>query len=243
MSSAGDDAAAVTTASLAVDAETGVAVIRIDDGKVNAFTLEMIEAVRDAVRGAAAEASAIVVLGRPGSFSAGLDRHAMTAGPDAMVALFESGLRLVLEVLSTRIPVVFGCTGHAIGSAAVFLLSADLRIGGDGPFSIGTIEVANGAVPTPVDLVLARHRLAPNHLTGAVLLARRFSPAEAVDVGFLDEIVAAEDVERVAVQRAAELAALPASSFGATKRLLRGPIVVEAQAALDDALRQLRGAN
>jgi enoyl-CoA hydratase len=65
------------------------------------------------------------------------------------------------------------------------------------------------------------------------MLAGIYTPEQAVDVGYLDRVVAVDEVEEVAVAEARRLASLPRIAFAATKRDLRGPLAAEIEAGLE----------
>lgn len=199
----------------------GLAVVRMDDGKANAFSFAMLEALGAALDAAEKEAKAVVLLGRPDRFSGGFDLKVMNEGGDAMVRLVTAGGRLALRLYEFPLPVVLGCTGHALAMGAVVLCAADLRIGTAGAYKIGLNEVAIGLALPPFASELARARLSPRHLQRATALAELYDPAGAVEAGFLDRAVPADQLEAAALDAAATLAALPARAHALTKRSLR----------------------
>ncbi len=207
---------------LAYALEDGVAVIRLDDGKANAFSPAMVEAVGKALDQAEADnAGAVLLAGRPGRFSAGFDLSVMQAGPRPCRELVESGAHLGLRMYEFGRPVVGAITGHALAAGAVFLCCMDVRIGADIPAKIGLNEVAIG-MPLPIFAVeVARDRLSRRHFYSATALARVYSPSEAVDAGYLDAVVPAEDLEDTAMAEARRLAALPDPAYGITKKWAR----------------------
>ncbi len=95
-------------------------------------------------------------------------------------------------------PVIVACPGHAVAKGAFLLLSADYRIGVDGPFQIGLNEVAIGMTMHHVGIELARDRLRKSAFTRSVINAEMFSPAAAVDAGFLDTLVSADQLQESA---------------------------------------------
>ncbi len=101
----------------------GVATIKLDDGKVNALSLEMQSAIGDAIDRADADGAAIVLTGRPGIFSAGFDLRTIAAGGPETAAMVIGGFRLAERILTYPRPVVVGCTGHAI-AMGTFLMFA-----------------------------------------------------------------------------------------------------------------------
>lgn len=200
-----------------------VAVIRIDDGKANALSHGIIATIEADLHRARGEAQAVAIIGREGKFSAGFDLKTMQAGPKEARDLLRAGAELGHSIYVLPIPVVIGCTGHALAMGGILLFCADVRIGGEGPFKIGMNEVAIGMPVPRFAIELARDRLSKQQLTAAVNLAKVFDPASAVDAGYLDEVVPLEDVASAAIDRAKELAStLHPAAFRLTREYLRG---------------------
>jgi enoyl-CoA hydratase len=209
-----------------------VTVIRLDDGKANAISHDAIAGIHGGLTQAAAAGGAVALIGRPGRFSAGFDLNVMGESPDAARELVAAGAGLLVSMLQSPRPIVAGCTGHALAMGALLLLASDRRIGAAGDFKIGLNEVAIG-MPLPRFAVrLARDRLPKQHVVEATMLAEIYAPDSAVDVGYLDGLVADDEVEAAAVAEAERLAALPGIAFAATKRDLRGPPAAEIAAGL-----------
>jgi enoyl-CoA hydratase len=68
---------------------------------------------------------------------------------------------------------------------------------------------------------LARARLSPLHLTAATLLASTATPANAVEWGYLDQVVPAEELRASSIKEAARLGALSRAAYSRTKMALR----------------------
>ena len=226
---------------LQIERRDAVTVLHVDDGKVNALTFDLIASIKAAVEAADADdaVGAVVIHGREGKFSAGFDLGVMLAGDMAeTVRLVADGGDLVRTFYGCGVPVVAACTGHALAAGALMLLGCDLRIGADVPAKIGLNEVAIKMVLPAWALTIADARLSKRHLQRAIVNARVTAPADAVDAGFLDEVVAPEALLDTAVARAAELAAtLDPGAYRATVRKFRGPVLdtMEAQIADDRA--------
>ena len=212
-----------------------VAIIRFDDGKANVFTHAALETIqRLLTRAEADEAKAVAIIGRPGKFSAGFDLSVMSAGPDQARDLLRAGADLALRIYTFPMPVLLGSTGHALAMGAILLMAADVRIGADGPFKVGLPEVEIG-MPMPLFAVeFARDRLSKRHFLGAVAHAVITDPAAAVDVGFLDRVVAPELVESETIAAAHELAdRLRSRAFVLTRENTRVATARAIQAGLD----------
>ena len=74
--------------------EDGVAVITLDDGKANVFSDAVVARLEDLLDEVeAGPARSLVLVGRPGKFSAGFDLGEMTASLEGMRALVSRGAR------------------------------------------------------------------------------------------------------------------------------------------------------
>jgi enoyl-CoA hydratase len=211
-----------------------VAVLHIDDGKANALSHQMIGAINAQLDQAEANsARAVVMVGRPGRFCAGFDLETMRAGPSEARDLLRVGAELALRLYLFPAPVVLAVTGHALAMGAILLMASDVRVGAAGDFKIGLNEVRIGMPVPRFATELADDRLSRRHLDHAVNLAGIYDPAIAVDVGYLDVVVDPTDVERVAMERAGELApALFAEPFAMTRQNRRGATAERIEAGL-----------
>jgi enoyl-CoA hydratase len=213
------------TAAVTLELDGDIGVIRIDDGKANAMSHEIIEALEAHLHTARTDTKAVAIIGREGKFSAGFDLKTMQAGPREARDLLKAGAELGHRLYTSPIPVVIGCTGHALAMGAIALFCADVRIGAEGPYKIGMNEVAIGMPVPRFAIELARDRLSPRHLPAAVNQARVFDPATAVEAGYLDRIVPLDEVGPAAVETAKNLAAtLHPAAFRLTREYLRGAV-------------------
>ena len=213
--------------------EDKVAFVRMDDGKANALSREMIDAVLAALTRAESEAGAMVLAGRPDRFCAGFDLRIMMSGPEAATTLLKAGSEMLMRLYAAQIPLVVACTGHALAGGALVVLTGDYRIGAAGAYRIGLNEVSIG-LPVPVlAMELARDRLSKRALTHATLLAQIYDPDTALAAGYVDAVAAPDQLEARARDEAKRLAALPAMSFRATKTRLRGATIAHIRATIE----------
>lgn len=206
-----------------------VATITVDDGKANALSFVLIEQLHAALRDAASESKACVLLGREGRFCAGFDLSVMTGGGiDDARRLLHDGAELALQIFTSPVPIVLGVTGHALAMGGILTTVADYRVGAEGPFKIGLNEVAIG-MPVPAFAVgLCRDRLSKKWFNRCLQMAEICSPDQAVEAGFLDEVVPADRVAERAAEVATHLAAyLHQGPFQMTRRNLRGHLADE----------------
>jgi enoyl-CoA hydratase len=211
----------------------GIAVVTLDDGKANVFSNAVLETLERLVDQAEADrARALVLVGRPGRFSAGFDLGEMTSGVDQMRALVARGARWWLRVYGLGMPTVAACTGHALAGGAITLLSCDVRIGADGPAKIGLNEVSIGKPLPRFAVELARDRLATSHFATAILGAT-YDPAGAAAAGYLDRVVPADQVVDEAMAEARRLGELRTGAVARTKANARQAMIDEVAAGID----------
>jgi len=228
---------------LAYHLEDKLAVIQMDDGKANALSRPMIDALLAALARAEQEASAVVLAGRADRFCAGFDLRVMMSTPAAATELLGAGSELLLKLYAATLPLVIACTGHAVAGGALIVLTGDYRVGAAGTFKIGLNEVAIG-LPVPVlAMELARDRLLPTELAHATLGARIYDPASALAAGYLDVVVPADQLLERARAEATRLGALSRNAFRATKTRLRRKTIEYIRATMDDDLRTLLAPN
>lgn len=217
----------------------GVTVIRLAREPVNAVDLELVRELEHHVDMAAGDSNlGLVITGIPQYFCSGIDTRLVPAyGEDARREMLNTINRVIGKLYAFRRPVVAAVCGHAIGAGAVLPLTADERIGADGPYRIGLTEAAAG-IPFPAGpLVVVRSELTAAQTRGLALTSRTVDPVTAVSWGLLDRVIAADELLTEAVERVVELAAQP--GFAAVKAQLRGAVndqlsaIVEAE---DDPL-------
>jgi enoyl-CoA hydratase len=213
-----------------------IASIAIDDGKLNVFSIAMLNALHSALDRAESDGAVVLLRGREGCFSAGFDMKVFGEGPEPILEMLTLGATLAERVLSFPRPVLVACSGHAIAAGTFLPLAADVRIGIDGPFRIGLNEVAIGLTVPSFAIELARGRLAPAHFDAAVVGARMYDPAGAVEAGFLDRVVAADELDEASLAAAAALAQLNGPAHAATKLRARAGTLARLRAAIDGEL-------
>ncbi|EED32257.1 enoyl-CoA hydratase/carnithine racemase [gamma proteobacterium NOR5-3] len=217
-----------------ISEEESYVMLTMDDGKANALSFAMFEALNAGLDAAEATGKVVIIAGRPGKFSAGFDLSVMGGGGDAMVKLLRQGAELSQRLLSFGVPVVLAVSGHALAMGALLCLSADYRVGMKGNYKLGLNEVAIGMTLPWFGIELARARLEETQLNHAVGLAHIYAPEGAVSVGYLDEVIEEEQLLARAAELAAGFAALNMPAHKGTKARIREPLMLR----LEEALRR-----
>jgi enoyl-CoA hydratase len=212
--------------------DDGIATLTLNNGKVNAFSHELIADFNRGLDQAEAAGAVVIVTGQPGILSGGYDLKVMTSGPQAAINLVAEGSTLARRMLAHPFPIIVACPGHAVAKGAFVLLSADHRIGVEGPYSIGLNEVKIGMTMHHVGITLARDRLTPAAFQRAVITAEMFTPQGALTAGFLDQVVAPEQLMSTAREVAQQLKKLNMGAHKGTKQKVRKDLLETLDAAI-----------
>jgi enoyl-CoA hydratase len=214
--------------------EDGLATITMDDGKVNVMSTTMLRDL-GAAFDQAEQDRAVVVLrsARKGIFSAGFDLKVFAANDAARsLEMVKAGAELALRLMAHPLPIIGVMQGHAFPMGTFLLLACDVRIGARGKHRMGLNEVAIGISPPGFAIALARSRLHPAWLSRTVTLGEMYEPDDAVVAGFLDRVVAEDEVEPTVATLTASLRSLHMPSHALAKQQLRR----EAMAAMREAI-------
>ncbi len=217
--------------------EDGIATLTLDNGKVNAISPEVIAAFHAALGRAEADGAIVIITGTPGMFSGGYDLKVMMSGPENAIALVAAGSGLARRMLAHPFPIIVACTGHAVAKGAFILLSADYRVGVDGPFRIGLNEVQIGMTMHHVGIELARDRLRRSYFNRSVINAEMFEPQEAMRAGFLDAVVAPDALMPAARDMAEQMKKLNMTAHANTKVKARRALLETLDWAIEEDKR------
>lgn len=197
--------------------------IRLERPPVNALSPALVRALsaahHDAVR---AGARAVVLSGRPGIFSAGLDVKELLALDRAAIAEFWKDFFGLLRVIATSsVPTAVALTGHSPAGGAVVALFADYRTMTKGPFKIGFNEVEVG-LPLPALIHRGVARVVGAHQAERLGVASlMIDPDEAYRIGLVDELCEPDRTVEAALRWCRRVTALPPRAMNATRAELR----------------------
>jgi enoyl-CoA hydratase len=222
---------------IAVERRTGLAMLTMDDGRVNALDLEVLTDLTASLR---ETRTPVVITGAGKAFSAGVDLRRIVNDDrgdyvgDFLAALSEA----FLAVFTHPYPVVAAVNGHAIAGGCIIALAAEYRLMSAG--TIGVTEVAVG-VPFPVAaLEICRYALGPT-VSAAALLAEAVPASRAKAAGFAHELTSPGELLDRARDVARSLGAHAPGAYQLTKQQLQRPTLqaIAAQAEHDAAVIDL----
>jgi enoyl-CoA hydratase len=110
--------------------DDGLGRIHLDDGRANAIQAAWLAELNAALDTAASDASrAIVLTGRPGFFSGGLDLKVLPRlAPDALRETTDAFMATMRRAFLFEKPIVAASAGHAIAGGMMLMLCADVRL-------------------------------------------------------------------------------------------------------------------
>lgn len=197
--------------------------LRLARPPANALDPALIAELRRAVEAApGGGARALILSGRAGMFSAGLDVPALLPLDRAAIAGAWRDFYALMDALArSPIPVAAAITGHSPAGGAVLAICCDYRVMADGNFQIGLNEVQVGLpLPPVIHAMLARlvgdHQAERLGVPGLLV-----SAAEAQRVGLVDELAPVEQVVPQALAWCQRLLALPPKAMSATREMAR----------------------
>lgn len=202
--------------------------LRLARPPVNALDPELVRKLRAAVDAAPADgARAIVLSGRAGMFSAGLDVPSLLPlERTALRGFMEDFFGLCASLARSPIPVAAAITGHSPAGGAVLSIFCDYRIMARSidaakPFRIGLNEVQVGlSVPACIQAGLQR-LVGPYRAERLMVAGAMIDADEALRIGFVDELADVDHVVPRAIEWLHELLKLPPEAMTTTRRLAR----------------------
>ncbi|GAA4424186.1 enoyl-CoA hydratase [Actinokineospora soli] len=215
---------------VSLERRDGVALITLDDpDRRNALTLEISQALADAVDGCADDGSvnAIVVTGAPPAFCAGADLTVLGESREEGLKRIYAGF---LAVARSPLPTIAAVNGAAVGAGLNLALAADVRIAGPkARFDARFLQL--GIHPGGGMTWMLQRLVGPQAATAMTLLKHIPDAAEAKRIGLAHDV--ADDPVEAAVAAASAAAAGPRDLVLSIKRTMRA---TAAMAAHDDAI-------
>lgn len=213
-----------------------VATLHHDDGGANVLRNDVFERYFELLGRAAADDSvgAVVLRGRDGFFSAGMDLKWMQqASRDELGEIGPNMARLSHRLFLFEKPVIAAVTGHAIAGGAIILLSCDRSVAVEGSYQTGLNEVALGIPFGGFGLKLAQAHLVPAAFGSGLLHGETYAPPRAREIGYFDEVVAASEFDARVAAVAERAAGLSPFAYKLTKQAMRGELAAEIEEQIE----------
>jgi enoyl-CoA hydratase len=217
--------------------DDNISIITLDDGKANVFSPEMSKQINECLDEVATEEGCLIITGREGMFSGGLDLKIIQSGDiDRIQEMSFSAFKLLARIFSFPRPVIAACSGHAVALGTFLLCCCDYRIGVKGEFMLGANEMrTNMVIPTPI-LELIKFRVSNAHKYRAVLGAEMYTLEDSLAAGLLDEVVDQDLLTSAVNEKAQDLATMGHPSYSMTKELF----IADPMSKINTAMEELK---
>lgn len=201
-----------------IETSGDVAIVRLNNGPTNAVNLELVEALLAALQSVSKEFNGMVLAGGEKFFSIGLSLpELLRLNRSDMTDFWYTFNRSTLALYTLPLPTVCAIAGHAPAVGTIWACACDFRFAGEGRSAIGLNEIQLG-IPTPfiVDMML-RQIVSDQTANDLLYSGRMITPEEAKRLQLLNDVFPKEELEKRAIQKASEMAALPSLAYGEIK--------------------------
>ena len=185
--------------------EDGVAVVTLNNGKVNALSGAVVAALHEIANELHGDPpGAVVVTGGERIFAAGADISEF-GGPDEAEAI-TGNIHAALDRLAA-VPrfVIAAVSGYALGGGCELALACDYRIAGERAV-FGQPEILLGTIPGGGGTQRLGRLVGPSRAKEICITGRQVAADEALRIGLADEVVPNDELHDRALALAAECA-------------------------------------
>ena len=226
-----------------VEVEGGIGTIHLERPPVNALNFEVQDGLHAAALEvtAARDVSAVVIYGGEKVFAAGADVKEMQAMTytdmvDRSVALQAA----FIAIARIPKPTVAAITGYALGAGCELALACDFRVAADNA-KLGQPEVSLGVIPGAGGTQRLSRLIGPAKAKDMIFSGRFVGAQEALRIGLVDEVVAADDVYAAARRRVEGFVGGPAYAIRAAKEAIDRGLEVDLDTGLEIERMQFVG--
>src|SRR5438067_6150908 len=199
--------------------DDGVAVVRLDNGKVNALSSALLLQLEDAARSLIDDPpGAVVVTGGDRLFAAGADISEF-GGPDEAERIGDLFLRALCAVADIPRVTIAAVSGVALGGGCVLALACDFRIASTRA-RFGQPEILLGIIPGGGATQRLPRLIGSARAKEMILTGRQVPAGEAYRMGLVDVLAPPGAVLDVAVEFGARLARGPLRAHALAKRAI-----------------------
>ena len=210
--------------------DDGVAVVTLDNPKVNALSQELLNELGEVFSALAEDRpGAVVVTGGDRLFAAGADVTQFSAERAADIAA--TFHRVLDAVAAFPRPTIAAISGYALGGGCELALACDFRIASEKAV-FGQPEILLGIIPGGGGTQRLPRLVGASRAKELIFTGRQVKAAEALAIGLADEVVAPEDLHDHALAKATALSAGPVAAIALAKAAIDGT-VTEQQAFTD----------
>ncbi|HWG67518.1 MAG TPA: enoyl-CoA hydratase/isomerase family protein [Rhodanobacteraceae bacterium] len=209
-----------------IEHDHGIREFRLARPPVNALNPALIATLKQAVERAPTNgATALILSGSQGLFSAGLDIPALLQlDRDAMRAFWRDFFGLCAALARSPIPVAAAVTGHSPAGGAVLAIFCDYRVMARGEFRIGLNEVQVGLIVPDCIQAALRRLVGPYRAERLLVSGAMLDADDALAAGMVDELTDVDHVVTRTLAWLSPLLQLPRHAMLATRAMARADL-------------------
>jgi 2-(1,2-epoxy-1,2-dihydrophenyl)acetyl-CoA isomerase len=217
------------------EVEGGVAKLTMNrPERFNAFITNMFREMMDALRKAerSSDVRCIVLGGAGKAFNAGQDLTEVPATPnDYGEHLHRNYNPLIMQMRSTPKPIIAAIGGAAAGAGLSLALACDFRLASDrASFSNAFIHI--GLVPDAGNSYFLPRIVGLGKAMELACMGEKLSAEQALEIGLINRLYAADEFEAGVADYASKLAAMPTRTIGLIKRTMNQSLSSDLETAL-----------
>ncbi|MEZ5372333.1 MAG: enoyl-CoA hydratase/isomerase family protein [Microthrixaceae bacterium] len=225
-----------------------VVIATLRNGKVNALSNRVLDAVAEAAEGWADDPpGAVVLTGGAKLFAAGADIEQFVAADDtdgaaegavtlvdgdAVRGIAGAFRRATVALEALTCPVIAEISGYALGGGCELALAADLRIASDRA-RFGQPEILLGIIPGGGGTQRLARLVGPSRAKDLVFTGRQVDADEALAIGLVNEVVPHDELRTRTLALATSLAVGPRRAIALAKAAISDGIEGGLDAGLD----------
>jgi enoyl-CoA hydratase len=219
----------------------GVAVIRLDNPKVNALSTELLRQLESAATALRDDPpGAVVVTGGDRLFAAGAEISEFRSAEDPSQVISRAEAELIgqhfLRALNAIADIpratIAAISGFALGGGCELALACDFRIASE-KAKLGQPEILLGIIPGGGGTQRLARLVGPAKAKDLIFTGRQVRADEALAIGLVDEVVPHEEVLDRALDKASALAGGAVAAMGLAKRAIDRGLDITLNGGLD----------
>jgi enoyl-CoA hydratase/carnithine racemase len=213
-----------------------VGYVTLDRPPANSYEINFMKDLDAAVETAISDVSVKVVILKSASekfFSAGADIKAFMANDTAANMEMIRFAHATLEKMAANGKIfIAGINGHALGGGLEMALACDLRFAAEGKYALGLPEVSLGLLPGNGGTQRLPRLIGANKALEMMITGERVDPEEALRLGLVNKLFAADKLMEETEKYALKLAAGATLAVAAIKRCVYDGIEMDEHEAL-----------
>ncbi|XP_030590728.1 enoyl-CoA delta isomerase 1, mitochondrial-like [Archocentrus centrarchus] len=224
------------------DQSTGVAVMRMQSPPVNSLNLELLTDICIALEKLEMDKSCrglIITSNQPKVFSAGLDILEMYGkSPEHCGEFWKAVQEMWLKFYGSNLVTIAAINGSSPAGGCLMAMTCDYRIMADNPrYSIGLNETQLGIVAPFWFKDTLMNTVGHRTTEMALELGLLYSPAEALKIGMVDQLVPEDQVLTTATEAMTKWLAIPDHARQITKSMIRKPTIDKLMSNREDDVK------